>query len=531
MNDTKKTKAQLIHELATLRQRITQLEETATERLQLDTALQEEPNLVSAVLDTISALVVVLDPQGRIVRFNQACERTTGYTFDEVQGKCVWELFLIPEETESVKAVFEELRVDQFPNTHENFWITKDGRRRLIAWSNTTLLNLAGSVAHVIGTGIDITERRQAEEALLGTDTRTRAILEAAVNGIITIDEKGIIESFNQAAERLFGYPAEEVIGQNVSMLMPSPYREMHDSRIARYLETGVKKIIGIEREATGQRKDGTVFPVTLTISELRLDDRRIFTGIVHDITEHKRAEQEMQRVDRLTLVGQLASGLAHEIGTPLNVIAGNAELLRMQLQSQSVDFAELDAIIEQADRITRLIERLLTFARAKEESMEPISLHEPLSHALRLLEARFRREAITVIVEAPADLPLVRGTVDQLEQVFLNIMVNAWHAMPDGGTITIQACETNDQRVQITFRDTGLGMSAAELERAFEPFYSTKEHGTGLGLAISQQIIDSHRGSLRLDSTLGEGTVVIIELPRGDAEPGGKRLGKKSPI
>lgn len=277
------------------------------------------------------------------------------------------------------------------------------------------------------------TERRQAEEALLERDTRTRAILEAAVNGIITIDEKGIVESFNQAAERLFGYTAEDVIGQNVSMLMPSPYREKHDSWIARYLAT--------------------------------------------------------------------------------------------------VDFAELDTIIEQADRITRLIERLLTFARTKEPSMEPISLHEPLSRALRLLETRFRREAITVVVEVPADLPPVRGTVDQLEQVFLNIMVNAWHAMPDGGTITIQARETDDQWAQITFRDTGAGMSAADLARAFEPFYSTKEHGTGLGLAISRQIIDSHRGALRLDSTPGEETAVIIELPLGDVAPGGQTLGEKSPI
>jgi PAS domain S-box-containing protein len=479
------------------------------------------------------------------------------------------------------------------------------------------------------------------EQALREREARIRAILDTTVDAIITIDEHGIIESFNLAAERIFGYTAAEVLGQEVSLLMPSPYREEHRGYLARYLRTGERRIIGIGREVVGRRKDGTAFPMDLAVSEVRLGDRCLFTGIVRDITERQRAEEdrlrlaaivessddaiigktldgtivswnagaerlygytaaavlgrsitllvppehpndipdilakvqhgeaivhyetvrmaqdgrrldvsltvspirtrqgtvigastiarditvrkraarEMQRADRLALVGQLASGLAHEIGTPLNVIAGNAELLRQDLSQQGLPLEALTAIIEQTDRITGLIQRLLTFARTQPQPMEPLALQEPLARTLRLLAARFRHEAITAIVEVPQDLPLVRGAADQLEQVFLNILVNAWHAMPDGGTVTIQAHVPDTQHVQLLFRDTGRGMSAAELVQAFEPFFSTKgEHGTGLGLAICQQIIDHHRGTIRLDSSPGAGTTVTLTLVRADA-------------
>ena len=495
-----------------------------------------------------------------------------------------------------------------------------------------------------------LAELQRAEAALRDSEARSTAIVQTAVDGIITIDEYGMVESLNPAAERLFGYPASAVIGQNVRMLMPPPYREEHDSYLARYRQTGEPHIIGIGREVRGQRRDGTTFPMALAVSEMHLDGRRMFTGIVHDlsarvqaeaalaqlnrrhklildsagegiygidregrttfvnpaaarmlgwdvealigqplqdvvchtmrdgtpcahdacpilvscrdgivrhvaedvfwrqdgtsflveyvstpkrehdtvvgavvifkdITERKRLEREMQQADRLALVGQLASGLAHEIGTPLNIIAGNAELLGMDLRDRGLGTAEVDAIVQHADRITRLIQQLLTFARAKEQPMTPLAVQDPLANALSLLEARFKHQGITVITEVPSALPLIHGRVEQLEQVFLNVLVNAWHAMPGGGTITIAACTTADQKVRLRFGDTGLGMSADVLARAFEPFYSTKgERGTGLGLAICKQIIEAHRGRMSVESTPGVGTTVIIEIPQADS-------------
>jgi PAS domain S-box-containing protein len=515
--------------------------------------------------------------------------------------------------------------------------------------SVAALPSLGGQHAGLLWLLRDITVHKQAEMMLRDSEARQRAIVQTAVDGIITIDERGIIESFNPAAERLFGYTAHEVIGQNIGILMPSPYREAHDSYLARYLQTGEPHIIGIGREVRAQRQDGTTFPIALAVSEVHLEGRRMFTGIVHDltarvqaeealaqlnhrhqlildaagegvygidlegrttfvnpaaarmlgwevealtdqpmhdlvchtkrdgtpcshdtcpiltacrdgavhhaledifwrkdgthflveyvstpirehdtlvgavivfkdITERKRLEQEMQSADRLALVGQLASGLAHEIGTPLNIIAGNAELLGMELRERRLDTTEVDAIVQHADRITGLIQQLLTFTQAKEQPMAALAVQGPLTNVLRLLETRFKHQGITVLLEVSSALPLLRGRAEQLEQVFLNVLVNAWHAMPGGGTLTITAGVTADQKVHLSFSDTGMGMSADVLARACEPFYSTKgAYGTGLGLAICKQIIDSHEGTLRLESTPGIGTTVIVEIPQAD--------------
>ncbi len=365
----------------------------------------------------------------------------------------------------------------------------------------------------------EIVERTRAEEALRQSEARNRNIVETAIDGIITIDEQGTIESFNPAAEHIFGYSADEVVGRNVTALMPSPDRSLHDEYLNRYLQTGERKIIGIGREVVGQRRDGTTFPMDLAVGETRIGNRRVFAGIVRDITDRKRTAQEMQRADRLALVGQLASGLAHEIGTPLNVIAGNAELLRMDLQAMEQNTDILDAIIRQTDRITSLVQQLLTFARAKSKTMGPFSLHEPLSHALRLLENRLHHEGIATSLDVPDSIPLLWGDPDQIEQVFLNVLVNAWHAMPDGGTVTIKAHELDNTRVQVIFRDTGAGMTADAIASAFNPFFSTKgDKGTGLGLAICKQIIDNHQGHMRLASTPGDGATVTIDFIQADA-------------
>ena len=260
------------------------------------------------------------------------------------------------------------------------------------------------------------------------------------------------------------------------------------------------------------------VFLVEYVSTPIREQDTLVGAVVIFkDITERKQLEREMQRADRMALVGQLASGLAHEIGTPLNIIAGNAELLGMDLRDGGLGTAEVDAIIQHADRITRLIQQLLTFARAKEQPMTTLAVHEPLTNALCLLRhvssTRALRPGWTY---RPASG--IRGRAEQLEQVFLNVLVNAWHAMPGGGTLTIAAYGTMDRKVRLSFSDTGIGMSTEVLARVFEPFYSTKgERGTGLGLAICKQIIDSHQGMIQLESTPGVGTTVILEFPQAD--------------
>src|SRR5215468_8803589 len=367
----------------------------------------------------------------------------------------------------------------------------------------------------------EIAERMRAEAALAQLNRRHKLILDSAGEGIYGIDQEGRTTFVNPAAARMLGREIEELIGQPMQDIVCHTMRDgtpcSHDEcPILASCRDGVVRHVP---EDVFWRKNGTHFLVEYMSTPIREHDTLVGAVIIFkDITERKRLEREMQSTDRMTLVGQLASGLAHEIGTPLNIIAGNAELLGMELRDHNLGTAEVDAIIQHADRITRLIQQLLTFARAQEQSMTTLAVQEPLANALSLLETRFKRQDIAISLEVSSELPLICGRAEQLEQVFLNVLVNAWHAMPEGGALTIAAAVTPNQRVRLCFSDTGVGMSPEVLARAFEPFYSTKgERGTGLGLAICQQILDSHQGTLQLASTPGKGTTVIVELPQAD--------------
>ena len=380
----------------------------------------------------------------------------------------------------------------------------------------TAALQQANALLHT-----EIAERERAEAALAQLNRRHKLILDSAGEGIYGIDQEGRTTFVNPAAARMLGWEVEALIGQPIQDIV---CHTMYDGTPRSYdtcplLAACRDGLVRHVPEEVFWRKDGTHFLVEYVSTPMHEHDAPMGAVIIFkDITERKRIEREMQRTDRMALVGQLASGLAHEIGTPLNIIAGNAELLGMELRESGLGTSEVDAIIQHADRITRLIQQLLTFARAKDQSMAMLAVQDPLTNALRLLETRFQRQGITVRLEVSPELPLIYGRSEQLEQVFLNVLVNAWHAMPEGGTLTIAAAETSHRTVRLHFGDTGVGMSAEVLAHACEPFYSTKgERGTGLGLAICQQIIDSHQGMLHLTSRSGEGTTVIVELPQAD--------------
>ncbi len=257
-------------------------------------------DLTGPLLDTLGAIVVILDREGNIRDYNKACANLIGYTLDELRNARVWEELVPQDEIEGVQAVFAELVSGHSPNRHTNHWITRDGRKRLIAWSNSAVHAPDGSVLAVIGTGIDITEQKAAEAALDERQAALSAILQTAVDGIITIDEEGIIRTVNPAVQALFGYAAEEIIGRNVKLLMPEPDRRQHDGYMAGYFTTGKRKIIGIGREVTGRRKDGSTFPMHLAVSEFSFDGQRRFTGIIHDITQRKETEQLNTRLGRI---------------------------------------------------------------------------------------------------------------------------------------------------------------------------------------------------------------------------------------
>jgi PAS domain S-box-containing protein len=258
--------------------------------------MERDSSLIAAVLNTVRALIVVLDPQGRIVSFNRACQETTGYSFEEVSGKHLWDALLLPEEVEPVRSVFNALTAGEFPNSFENHWVTKDGRPRLIAWDNTALVDSSGEVRWVVGAGIDITDRRSQEEALSTSQTRLAAIVDSAMDAIISVDADQRIVLFNAAAEQTFRCPASEAIGRSLDQFIPDRFRDAHRNHVGRFARTGItSRSMTSPGDLVGRRGDGEEFPIEATISQVEAAGQKIFTVILRDITERKRAEERLR--------------------------------------------------------------------------------------------------------------------------------------------------------------------------------------------------------------------------------------------
>lgn len=347
---------------------------------------------------------------------------------------------------------------------------------------------------------------------------RLTAIIESAVDGILAIDDQGMIDSANSAAVAMFGYQREELIGSNVSMLMPSPDRERHDGYLESYLRTGKPQVIGIGREVTGKRKDGEEFPLYLAVSEAWDGRRKIFTGILRDLTALRLAEERAKAAEELASLSIITAGIAHDIGTPMNVILGYADMLRDSLENPK-DRRRAEVISDQVRRVTDLLQTLMNIARPQKAARRPVLLGKVLEHALDFFQEKLRTRNIAVDRRIDPDARIV-GDRDRLEQMFLNLIVNACDAMAEGGLLTASLEVANDGNVAVTIEDTGHGIEPADLARIFEPFYSSKERGkgTGLGLVVSRSIVLEHGGKIEVESDLGKGTRFLLEFPASPA-------------
>jgi PAS domain S-box-containing protein len=369
-------------------------------------------------------------------------------------------------------------------------------------------------------------------------EPKLEAILNSAVAAIITIDTSGAIQTVNPATERLFGYKAEELLGQNVRILMPSPYHEEHDAYLTNYAKTGRKRIIGIGREVKGQRKDGTVFPVDLAVSEFVADGMRFFAGIISDLSERKRleeafleSERKLATAQRLDAIGQLTGGIAHDFNNLLTVITGNLELLESRLPEPSLQELVREAQ-EAADLGAQLTDRLLTFARRRHLEIEVLHLNEVVLKTTSLLR-RTLGEQITLSTILEPDLWPTKSDPGQIESAIVNLALNARDAMPKGGKLIIETGNVtieNEEKlrlrrpelrpgdyVEISVSDTGSGMKSEVRQHAFEPFFTTKSrgHGTGLGLSMVHGFARQSGGDVTIHSEDRHGTTVKLYLPR----------------
>ena len=483
--------------------------------------------VADAALAILGFPVVVLDTAGRIVFFNPACETLTGYSLDEVKGRIIWDVLISADDLGAVKAVFQELISGRFPNKFENAWMTKAGERQVIAWDNTTVCGPDGEVSLVVATGVDVTEQRRIEHDLHENEAFYRSVLLTARDGIIAIDAKGIVRSINAAAEKIFGHGAEEVIGQNVSMLMPSPYRQEHDDYLDRYMTTGEKRIIGVDRVVLGQRKDGSIFPLELSIGEVVFEGAKYFTGFVHDITEQQETQarveelqSELAQVSRIAVAGEMSAVLAHEVNQPLTAAANYLQTARRLLERPDADNGRISEIVakgvEQTERASDIIRHLREFTRRGETQHKAEDLAMIVEQAAGLALMGSDSHDVTVEWRLDRTVPPVMVDRVQIQQVVLNLLRNSLDVLKDypERRISVVTALVLDGMAEVAVEDSGPGIAPEIRDRLFAPFTTTKETGTGIGLSMSRSIIEAHGGQIWTESNGDGGATFRFSVP-----------------
>ena len=368
---------------------------------------------------------------------------------------------------------------------------------------------------------------RETRSQSAAREAHLESILATVPDAMIVIDERGAMQSFSSAAERLFGYTASEVLGKNIKMMMPSPYRENHDNYIARYLRTDEKRIIGIGRVVVGERKDGSTFPMELAVGEMRSSNTRFFTGFIRDLSERQKTEARLQElqselvhISRLTAMGEMASALAHELNQPLSAIAnymkGSRRLLEGRTDEQSVTIREaMEKAAEQSLRAGQVIRRLRDFVARGESERRVESLKKLVEEAsaLALVGAKDQGVRVTFRLDPAPDLVLADKV--QVQQVLLNLIRNAIEAMEQSPHRELVLSTTPGEvgMAVVGVSDTGSGISDEIASQLFQPFMTTKRHGMGVGLSISRTIIEGHGGRIWAEPNPGGGTVFRFTL------------------
>jgi two-component system sensor kinase FixL len=491
----------------------------------------ETSNLLGAAVDVAPDSTITIDEMGHILSFNAAAERAFGYRAEEVLGRNITMLMNDKDASEhdahlarhfhtGERRIIGKMRVVEAKRkSGEAFPVelyvgeVRFGDRRLYA-----------------GFLRDITWRRAAEAELHDSAARLKATIDSALDAIVTSDERGIIESLNPAALQMFGYTADELIGANVSTLMPAPDSRAHDAYMRNYVSTGSPKAIGKNRVLEAQRKTGERFPIELTLSEMRFSGRRLFVATIRDITlqtqlQAKAAslQRELLHVTRLSSMGEMAAAIAHELNQPLTAIAAYAEATRHVFTASnsgapSVAGDNLSKISVQAQRAGEIIRRMRQLAKGGDGQRHSEDINAIVREAWELAAVGAKSLGIDIRL-TEAELGPISCDRIQIQQVIINLIRNAIDALTEHDSagerryVELVTARTGPD-VRITVRDNGPGVSPSLRARLFEPFLTTKAHGMGIGLTVSQMIVESHQGRLWLDPDYKTGAAFHLTLP-----------------
>ncbi len=466
--------------------------------------------ILSAIVAASSDAIISKDLNGTIQTWNRGAEQMYGYTAGEMLGRSI-EVLVPPERASELAWLIDGVRTGRRLEDFQTVRLTKYGRRLDVLLTMAPREDSDGAIIGATAIARDITERRRAEFALRSKEARWRAVIDAAVDGIVVIDSRGAIEAFNPAAERMFGYAEGEVLGRNVNLIMPSPYHEEHDGYIRRYLETGEQKIIGQGREVTGLKRDGSTFPVHLAVGEMRVDEERHFIGILHDLSQRVALEERLREQTALARLGEMAAVIAHEVKNPLAAVRGALQVIGGRLPDTSRDEPIIKEIIARLDGLNDLIKDLLLFARTPTPRYALVDLGALVQHTAALLsrDPALGRIRIDVLGAAAP----VQGDAELLKIVLQNLLINAAQAMRGEGAITVALADEGESRT-VRVADHGPGIAADIRQKLFQPFFTTKSRGTGLGLATARRLIEVHGGTINIDCPPEGGTMVTFTVP-----------------
>lgn len=522
---------------------------------------ESEKRLASIVNNMVDA-VITIDQHGIIESFNPSAERLFAYSTEEVMGKNV--SLLMPEPYKSghdgyVQNYMSTGKAKIIGIGREVVGQKKDGATfpMLLAVSTVVI------EGHRIFTGIvhDISERKSMEIAIRSNEARLRAILSNASDSIITINKEGVIQTFNQAAEKLFGYADYEAVGKNVKTLMPDPYQKDHDSYIQNYLDTGNAKVIGIGTEVVGMRKDGTTFPMELSISKAIIEDELFFTGFARNITDRKLAEEEIKNTNiclQTSLVklevsnsrlkeldiqkSRFISSMNHELRTPLNAILGFANLLQKEyfggLNEKQKDYA--CQIGKSGKHLLELINDILDLSKIDAGAMSlqtyEIDIDDCVSGVITMLQTQTNEKKLIINTQLDHSIETVVADKRRLNQIFLNLLSNAIKYSHKKGLIEIKSENLKDF-VKFSVHDAGIGIKAEDRVKIFSEFYQADRQrdealgGTGIGLALTRRLVELHGGDIGVEGELGKGSCFWFTLPINKVITQKRQIEKAIPV
>jgi PAS domain S-box-containing protein len=483
-----------------------------TQRVQMEEALRHSEERYRTVLEDMEEAYYELNIAGNYTFFNDALPRLLGYTSEELMG-IHYKDYVPPEDVERVYRAFNKVYSTGEPLTvFPMERIRKDGTRIFTETSAFPLRNKKGEIIGFRGVIRDITERKQAEEEY-------RTIIRTAMDGFWLTDMQGHFLDVNEAYCKLIGYSRDELLGMSISDVEEAEKPEDVAKRIQKIIEFGHDAF-----ETVHRRKDGKIIDVEVSVNYLPFHSGRLFVAI-RDITEQKKAEEDKKQLEqkaqlasRLASVGELASGVAHEINNPLTGVIGYAHLLLARKDISRDVRRDLEIINEGAQRVAGIVKKLLAFARQTKPEQRYVNINELIRNTLDLRAYELAASNIKVTLQLIRDMPMTIADPGQLQQVFLNLIINAETEMKiarDGGRLTIKTDRINNT-IRITFKDTGPGIARENLETIFDPFFTTREvgQGTGLGLSVCHGIVTEHNGKIWAESEPGKGATFIIELP-----------------